>query len=196
VDAVEAVAPSAIKHPRIGFVPQRMAFDRSMPLTVLEFLSLRHQRRPIWLGISSKVRSRVLELLAAVQAEHLVGRGLGNLSGGELQRVLLANALARDPDLLILDEPASGVDVQGEQLFCELLEAVAAKYGFTQLMVSHDLSTVIHHATHVICLNKTVVAEGTPRVALNTQNLLALFGIHMGLVDEERLGAHVEGKCH
>jgi len=181
---------------RVGFVPQRMAFDRSMPLTALEFLCLQRQRRPLWLGMSRSAKQSARELLVAVRAEHLESRMIGNLSGGELQRLLLANALGQTPDLLILDEPASGVDVQGEQLFCELLENVSAEFGFTQLMVSHDLSTVLHHATQVICLNKTVISQGVPSDALSTQTLMALFGLHMGLVDDEHLAAHISGQSH
>ena len=168
---------------RIGYVPQRLAFDRGIPLTVSEFLVTGMQRKPLWLGISPKLRERALNLLAAVKVEHLAGRKLGALSGGELQRVLLALALQQEPDLLLLDEPASGIDFQGEQVFCGLLENLRQEWGFTQIMVSHDLATVMHHATHVICLNRRVLTEGPPGVALTRANLTAVFGPHMGLVD-------------
>ncbi|MCK5801992.1 MAG: metal ABC transporter ATP-binding protein, partial [Lentisphaeria bacterium] len=84
-------------------------------------------------------------------------------------------------DLLILDEPAAGVDCHGETLFCEVLESLRAKWHFTQVMVSHDLSTVTHHATHVICLNRKVVAEGPPEAVLTPETLGSLFGLHMGI---------------
>jgi zinc transport system ATP-binding protein len=114
-------------------------------------------------------------------------RRIGALSGGEMQRVLLALALGQNPDLLVLDEPASGVDFQGEHVFCELLEKLRREQGFTQLMVSHDLPTVTHHATHVICLNRHIVAEGTPRKVLTPETLCKIFGLHMGLVDSRAL---------
>ena len=83
----------------------------------------------------------------------------------------------------MLDEPSAGVDFQGEHLFCELLDELRAAKGFTQLMVSHDLGMVFHHATHVICLKRHVFAEGTPDEVLTQENLMALFGMHMGLIN-------------
>ncbi len=169
--------------PRIGYVPQRLQFDRSLPLTVRDFLVMGRQRRPLWLGTARHHREAARSLLAAVRGEALEDRILGVLSGGELQRVLLALALQQDPELLVLDEPAAGVDLQGGALFCEVLERLRAERGFTQLMVSHDLSTVTHHATHVILLNRRVVAEGPPQCVLTPENLAAVFGLHMGLAN-------------
>jgi zinc transport system ATP-binding protein len=126
-------------------------------------------------------------MLREVQADALERRALGVLSGGELQRVLLALALQHDPDLLLLDEPAAGVDVRGEQVFCELLERLRRERGFTQLLVTHDLATVTHHATHAILLNRRVIAEGAPRDVLTAENLSAVFGLHMGLPDARGL---------
>lgn len=173
--------------PRIGYVPQRLQFDRGLPMTVRDFLVMGLQRRPLWLGTKRVYRERVVSLLTDVRGEALENRMLGVLSGGELQRVLLALALAQDPDLLVLDEPASGVDIQGGQLFCELLERLRRERGFTQLMVSHDLGTVTHHATHVILLNRRVIAEGLPREVLTPEHLAAVFGMHMGLADARAL---------
>jgi len=173
--------------PRIGYVPQRLSFDRAMPLTVMEFLCMGLQRMPLCFGTQKKHKQHAGGLLAAVSAEHLHSRALGAISGGELQRILLALALQQKPDLLILDEPAAGVDFQGEHLFCELLERLRSKHGFSQLMVTHDLATVIHHASHVICLNRRVAAQGPPEEVLTQRNLTAVFGLHMGLVDMQTL---------
>ncbi|MEM2915288.1 MAG: metal ABC transporter ATP-binding protein [Candidatus Bathyarchaeia archaeon] len=172
---------------RIGYVPQRFQFDRGIPITVVEFLVAGWQRLPLWLGIQKQYREKAMNLLEAVQASHLAFKKLGTLSGGELQRVLLACALGKDPELLILDEPGAGIDIQGGHLLCELLEQLRHQYGFTQLMVTHDLSTVTHHATHVICLNRRVIAEGSPAEVLTGPTLMELFGLHMGLVNKKIL---------
>jgi zinc transport system ATP-binding protein len=173
--------------PRIGYVPQRLTFDRGMPLTVGEFLVMGLQRKPLWFGVRSDLKRQSMTLLASVDAEHLAERKLGGLSGGEMQRVLLALALQPDPELLILDEPAAGVDLQGEHLICELLDRLRKARGFTQLMVSHDLAMVTHHATHAICLNRTVIAEGAPRLVLTGATLRAIYGMHMGLAGSRAL---------
>ncbi len=171
----------------IGYVPQRLTFDRGMPLTVNEFLAIGFQKKPLWFGIGRELQRHSLEYLAMVQAEHLADRRIGALSGGEMQRILLALALRQEPDLLVLDEPSAGVDFQGEHLFCELLDDLRRRKGFTQLMVCHDLPTVTHHATHVICLNRKVAAEGPPRLTLTNDTLTAIFGMHMGLVNSRSM---------
>lgn len=178
---------------RIGYVPQRFAFDRGMPVSVMEFLVMGIQRKPLWLGIGKRHQEKALELLSAVQAEGLSGLQLGSLSGGEMQRVLLALALEQEPELLVLDEPSAGVDIKGGKVFCELLEDLSRRWGFTQLMVSHDLATVTHHATHVICLNRKVVAEGPPSAVLSADVLKSLFGIHMGVVDSSHIAGGEKG---
>jgi zinc transport system ATP-binding protein len=179
--AIRVPRAPAGRRPRIGYVPQRLQFDRGMPMTVREFLVMGPQRAPLWLGARRRHRDRARELLASVDCAGLADRPLGGLSGGELQRVLLALALQQDPDLLILDEPAAGVDMQGEHLLCGLLERLRGERGFTQIMVSHDLATVTHHATHVLLLNRRLAAEGPPRDVLTAANLSAVFGLHMGL---------------
>jgi len=188
IDYQGRIVFDAEAHPlRVGYLPQRLAFDRGMPLTVSEFLLMGFQKRPLWFGLNANLRRRARESLALVRAEHLADRAIGALSGGELQRVLLALALRQEPDLLVLDEPSAGVDFQGELIFCELLDELRRQQGFTLLMVSHDLATVTHHATHVICLNRRVAAEGPPRQTLTAENLTAIFGMHMGLVNSRSM---------
>ena len=168
---------------RIGYVPQRLDFDRGLPLTVMDMMAMNEQRRPLWLGTARRVRVRAMELLSQVKADHLSGRKLGALSGGEFQRVLLALAIQQRPDVLILDEPSSGVDIGGGNLLCELLDTLRAAQGFTQIMVTHDLSMVTAHSDYVICLNRRVLGEGPMATTLTGEVLAATFGIHLGLAD-------------
>ena len=171
--------------PRMAYVPQHLIMDRSLPLRVCEFLALSRQRQPLWLGLRPWARSEGRQLLQMVKAEHLEQSRMGDLSGGELRRVLLAAALGRNPELLVLDEPAAGVDVRGERLFWELLDAARHERGFTQIMVSHNLPLVAHYATHVICLNKTVCATGAPRATLTSSTLMELFGVPIHLYPDQ-----------
>ncbi|MDR1050452.1 MAG: metal ABC transporter ATP-binding protein [Deltaproteobacteria bacterium] len=164
--------------PRFGYVPQRLDYDRHLPLTVTEFLALGLTRRPLWLGVSRVVRKKVSEGLERVMASDLAARPLGALSGGETQRIMLAAALMSDPDILVLDEPATGVDINGEQLMCELLDGF--KKDYTIIMVSHDLPTARAHGDWVICLNRRVVAQGRPEDVFRPKILAATFGLHQG----------------
>jgi len=166
---------------RMGYVPQNLNFDRGLPLSVVEFLAAPYQKRPLWFGVTRAMRERAQAVLEQVEAIHLLDKPLGGLSGGELQRVLVAAALMQDPELLVLDEPTAGMDVRGEQIFCELIEQLRARHGFTQLMVSHDIATVTYHATHVLCLNRRLIVEGPPFLVLTEENLRSCFGVHLGL---------------
>lgn len=167
--------------PRIGYVPQTLAVDSQLPLRVYEFLSLGRARRPLWLGLGQESRKAAREALELVDAQGLENRKLGDLSGGELRRVLLASALSQKPGLLVLDEAEAGVDYRGERLFWELLNHSRMTLGFTLLMVSHNLPLAAHYATHVICIKERLVAQGTPRSTLDGATLLALFGVPIHL---------------
>ncbi|MDO5484118.1 MAG: metal ABC transporter ATP-binding protein [Desulfovibrionaceae bacterium] len=173
------------RQPRLAYVPQQLALEAGLPLLVEEFLLLGTRQRPLWLGRSAKDRARAADSLALVGAQHLAARRMGQLSGGELRRVLLAAALGRKPDILVLDEPEAGVDVRGEALFWQSLDTARRTLGFTQIMVSHNLSLAAHYATHVICLNRSVQIEGPPRQSLSAGQLLRLFGMPIHLYPEQ-----------
>ena len=149
-----------IPHLRTGYVPQHLLFDREMPVTVEDFLASAFTRRPVWTGISRKTRARVREALAAVEAADLAQRPLGRCSGGEMQRVLLALALNPAPDLLVLDEPVSGVDQNGLKMFLDTVLRLKETHHMAILLVSHDLRLVREYADHVVLLDKTVLCQG------------------------------------
>lgn len=161
--------------PRIGYVPQSIRTDGGLPLTVIEFLCLNWQRLPLWFGIRSRYCSQAMKLLEMVGIRELSNRRVCDLSGGELRRALLALALGREPELLVMDEPTSGIDFQGELSFYTLMNELRAKMGYTQLMVCHNLRAVKSHATHVICLNRKVTAEGDPESVLTPGKLTETF---------------------
>ena len=162
---------------RIGLVPQQLTFDRDAPVTVLDFLCLADQRRPVWLGRRRAVVEQAMRALEFTQAADLAHKTLGVLSGGELKRVLVAVALRQRPDILLLDEPAAGMDLHGSDLFCDLLDTLAKDTELTVLWVSHDLSAVLHHAHHVIALNRSVLFEGPPAQVLTPERVNALYGL-------------------
>ncbi len=171
-----------IERPRIGFVPQRPEIDRGAPVSVFDFLSSGLTHRPVWLGISRKVRGRVLKILDGVGIADRGGLLIGDLSGGEFQRVLLAQALLRNPDLLLLDEPQTGVDITGAELFCRLIEEVHLQFGVTTILVTHDIGVVADHARQVIGLNRKVLFQGRSPESLTADNLVKLFGPHSSLM--------------
>jgi zinc transport system ATP-binding protein len=162
--------------PRIGYVPQRLDFDRNAPLTVLDFFALSSQGYPVVFGHSKVSRKATLACLDRGGVAHLIARPLGALSGGELQRVLLALALRDNPDILLLDEPVSGADIAGGELFCDFLAQIHREARFSLLLVSHDLSVVTAHADRVICLNRRIVCQGGTTETLTPGNLAAMYG--------------------
>ena len=162
---------------RIGYVPQHVAFDRDLPLTVHEFLSLRLGGRGFWTGARLRAsREAALERLREIGADHLADRRLGRLSGGEFQRVLIAYALLDAPDLLLLDEPLTGMDIRGGLSFDGLLHHLHEDRGITIVMVSHDLHLVEHQSDVVFCLNTRLCCHGPPGEVLKPENLSHAYG--------------------
>jgi zinc transport system ATP-binding protein len=144
----------------IGYVPQSFPIDPTLPVTVEDFLALTRQRRPVCLGISSATRKRVNALLERVGLSGLERRPLAALSGGELRRVLLAHALDPEPELLVLDEPASGLDEAAAMWLEDVLIDMKRAGRTTIVMVSHDFDQVRRLADRVTWLNRSVVADG------------------------------------
>lgn len=163
---------------RLGYVPQVKSFDRSFPAVALE-LVISGLRRKWPFGLSKAQTQQALVALEQVGAAHLAKRPLGKLSGGELQRVYLARSLVRAPQLLLLDEPATGVDAVGEADLYRHLEAYQMASGATILLITHDWEAASHHASHVLLLNRRVIAFDAPHVALCHDCLSRAFG-HVG----------------
>ena len=151
---------------RIGYVPQLFPVDPTLPVTVEDFLALTRQRRPVCLGISRHTRRRIGELLQRVGLTGLEHRSLAVLSGGELRRVLLAHALDPEPELLMLDEPGSGLDEAANRQLEETLLAMKRERRTTIVLVSHDLDRVRRLADRVTLLDRRVLIDDTPERVL------------------------------
>ena len=157
----------------IGYVPQRLRLEANLPITVRDLFGMALQTRPIYLGVPKPLLQRIKELLTIVGARaDLLDKPLDKISGGEQQRVLLALAMHPEPELLLLDEPAAGIDFQDEERFYELIAQLNRDRGVTVLMVSHDLAVVGKHAHHLLCLkNGRVEFQGPPATVLVPETL-------------------------
>lgn len=164
--------------PVIGYVPQKLDFDHGSPISVLDVFAAMHSNKPVWFSQSKAIRESARESLARVQADHLINRRLGALSEGELQRVMLALALAPIPDLLLLDEPVSGIDRNGLKLFYHTVSELRENYDLSIILVSHDLNLVAQFADRVIFINeKTVACSGTPEEVFSNKKVIDIFGL-------------------
>lgn len=163
-------------NPILGYVPQQLDFDSGMPASVADLFAASNTRLPVWLSRRGKTHDRLLASLKKARAEHLADRRLGELSGGELQRVLLALALDPVPDILLLDEPVSGIDHKGMELFYNTVSELREEYDLSIILVSHDFDLVSEYADRVVLLNKTIEYVGTPEEVFNSPQANELFG--------------------
>ena len=150
----------------IGYVPQKISIDWTLPLRVKDFMLLTDNLKDDALD----------EALTLTGVKHLKDKNLGNLSGGEFQRVLLARAISKKPELLVLDEPVQGVDFTGEIALYELIKKISEKLNCGILLISHDLHTVMTATDHVVCLNGHVCCSGSPKDVARNNEYKALFG--------------------
>ncbi len=163
-------------HPRIGYVPQFLETDRGAPLSVLDLFALASSSRPVFLGTGRAVRERTERLLAKVNAEKLIDYRVGHLSGGELQRVMLALALEKEPDILLLDEPVSGVDPAGLELFYSTLDNIRRSFDLTIIIVSHDLDLVARFSDRLVLLDSTIRAVGPTKEVVASEQYAQFLG--------------------
>ena len=166
--------------PLIGYVPQQLSFDPGTPTSVFDLFIACRSKMPAWIYKPGNVKRKAVEGLARVKAEHLIDRKLGALSGGELQRVLLALALDPVPNLLLLDEPVSGIDQGGLELFYNTVSELRQNYDLSIILISHDLELVAQYADRVILLNRTVISSGTPKQVFSDERTMKSFGISYG----------------
>jgi len=176
------------KNVKIGYVPQKLFVAKDVPLTVMEFLKFK--------GSSKEEMFEALEDVGFLKGRdehhwkrHLLDVKLGNLSGGEFQRVLIAYALIDHPDILLFDEPTAGVDISGEETIYGLLERLHEKHKMTILLITHDMNVIYRYASKVLCLNKEKICYGSPKEALSPDTLEKLYGAKVGVYQHKHNGS-------
>lgn len=165
---------------RIGYVPQTPSFDIGDPISVADLFACCNSKRPAFLGVSKAMRKSILQSLDRVNAQDLIDRRVGALSGGELQRVLLALALEPVPNLLILDEPLSGVDVEGMSSLMDMIDSLRRTYDLSILMTTHDFSLLEKYMDKVILLDGRVLSAGAPQEVLASDAFRTVFHLKGG----------------
>lgn len=173
-----------ILKPKIGYVPQRLSFDKNTPITVLDLFCSNLSKFPIWLNFNKKNKQRAIFMLEKVGASGLENSQIGKLSGGELQRILLAFALEPMPDILLLDEPVSAVDRKGISQFYNIINSLREDYHMPVILVSHDLGHVVKYANSYALVNHTLIETGFARDLLRSKKVRETFGLEIDESDE------------
>ena len=168
------------RKPRIGYVPQSPAFEPSDPVSVADLFACCMSRRPAFLGLGKAMRQTVTECLERVHGEDLIDKRVGTLSGGELQRVLLALALEPMPNILILDEPLSGVDVEGMVTLMDMVDEIRKEYDLSILMTTHDFSMLERYADQVVLIDHGIKIQGAPQLVLKSEEFRQAFHMKGG----------------
>ncbi len=177
-EGVVSFSAPGLRHkrsPRIGYVPQSPAFDPGDPISVLDLFACCMGSRPAFFGAGKKMREKVISCLERVHGSELIDKRVGTLSGGELQRVLLALALEPLPNILILDEPLSGVDAEGMGLLMDMLDEIRKTYDLSILMTTHDFDMLKRYADQVVLINHGLVCQGDPETVLASQAFSSVF---------------------
>ncbi len=180
-----------MKNMNIGYVPQSINIDKSTPMDVYDLICAYHYTNPVFFK-SKKRYEEIKEALKEFKADQLIDKSVGNLSGGELQRVLLSSAVMDEPNLLLLDEPVSGIDKNGMDLFYDRMSYLRDNKDLAIVVISHDLDYVAKYADKVILIDQTVTAEGTPKEVFSTEAFHKVFGeTDYRFPDEERIHHNV-----
>lgn len=171
---------------RVGYVPQSVNIEKKTPLSVYDMITCYQSRYPVFWKKNRKLYQKIREHLEIFQAEELIDRQVCNLSGGELQRVLLSLAVMDEPHLLLLDEPVSGIDAAGMELFYETIAKLKNHYDLAVILISHDLDYVAKYADQVILLDKTVLKQGSVRQVYGSEEFESVFGSWTSLREAEK----------
>ena len=161
---------------KIGYVPQKLNIEKHMPTTVFDMFASCISYIPVFMKKDKKIYKEIKEHLKIFGVDRLIDKSIGDLSGGELQRVLIAMATKPIPNLLILDEPVSGIDKNGIRDFYQILNRLKAEYDMSIILVSHDLELANQYADRVILLDKEVIKEGTPQEVFESPEFKNRFG--------------------
>jgi zinc transport system ATP-binding protein len=160
---------------KIGYVPQSVNIEKNTPVSVYDLIASYESRYPVFLPKSRRVYEKIKQALAVFEAEELIDRQVCNLSGGQLQRVLLSMAVMDSPNLLLLDEPVSGIDQNGMELFYKTMVELKQNYDLAIILISHDLDYVAKYADKVILLDTTVVKQGSAREVFESPEFRRIF---------------------
>lgn len=161
---------------KVGYVPQRINIEKNTPTSVYDLFASFISNKPIFLYKDKRLFKKIKESLSLFNAENLINKTVSDLSGGELQRVLLSIAVTPTPNLLLLDEPVSGIDRNGMELFYSNIDNLKKSYDLAIIMVSHDFEFVKKYSDYVILLDETIVKEGTPDEVLKSEEFKKEFG--------------------
>lgn len=161
---------------KIGYVPQSINIEKKTPVSVYDLMACCQSRFPVFLHKKKKVYEEIRESLKIFEADSLIDKQVCNLSGGELQRVLLSLAVMDEPNLLLLDEPVSGIDQNGMELFYELMGYLKKNFDLAVILISHDLDYVAQYADWVVLLDKTILKQGTVREVYRSPEFKQVFG--------------------
>lgn len=160
---------------KIGYVPQSINIEKNTPLSVYDLIASYQFRYPVFLPKSKKIEKKIVETLKIFEAEDLIDKQVCNLSGGQLQRVLLSMAIMDEPNLLLLDEPVSGIDQNGMELFYKTMAYLKDHYDLAIIIISHDLDYVAKYANKVILLDNRIVKQGTVKEVYNSPEFEQIF---------------------
>lgn len=166
-----------IKKLKIGYVPQKLNIEKGTPISVYDLIASYQSISPVFWSKKRILYEEIKEVLRVFGAEELIDKQVCNLSGGQLQRVLLSMALMDEPKLLLLDEPVSGIDQNGMERFYRTIDYLKKNFDLAIVLISHDLDYVRKYADKVLLLDKTVIREGTPKEVFSSDEFRSVFGV-------------------